>query len=156
MHLRRPCRSIMLGLALFVAPAPAAVASDASVIEAFGILGVWAIDCSQPPSGENAHIERSVTSAGKVHSLWRYDDKGGGDLAELVDMEPRGTDAFALTNINLRNGNRFRVVLQKRDDKTRSIESTGSDGKKLISDGKFVASGLPTPSFTRCAQKPVS
>ena len=155
MHLRRPCWSIMLGLALVVGPAPAAVASDASEIEAFGILGVWAIDCSQPPSGENANIERSVASAGKVHSLWRFDEKGDGYLAELFDLELRGTDTLAMTNINLRDGNRFRVVLQKRDDRSRSIESTGSDGKKLISDGKFVASGLPTPSFTRCAQKPV-
>jgi hypothetical protein len=144
----------VFGLVLLAAPAHADATLD--VLKAAGLLGTWAESCTAGPSRWNWFVTFYATGTATVR---RKSETGGDDpmLDGAVDSAQRLTPT--MVRLRLRNddpnwgadnGAVYDTEAELRDGKWHVLSSVRPDGTQLIKDGKFVASGKPTPILQRC------
>lgn len=135
--------AVILGLLL---PRPA-WAADVDLIRSFGMLGVLAIKCSEPPSGQNPYVTYAASTDGKI--------------TRSLKMKPELDGTFAMWNLRMAGpdllqydeqgrGTGVTVSMARINGKFRSWRSVQTDGTVLIADGKFTSSGKETPTFEPC------
>jgi hypothetical protein len=137
---------VAVGTALAIAPAFAEGASDAAA--AWGLLGVWSLDCAKAASRETPRLS-FVRIGGKLAHRR--------DFGDVKDEFPvlaaqRRSDGSLEVMLDLASfGERRTVVFAKAgDQKKRAVANWSDKGEYSIRDGKFVANGAPTPVQTRC------
>ena len=146
--------AIVFGALLVALPARADAVLD--VIRTAGLLGTWAESCAAGPSRWNWFVTFYVTGNSTVR---RKGETGGDDpvLDGAVDSAQRVTPT--MVRLRLRNddpnwgpdnGTIYDAEAELRDGKWHVLNSVRRDGTQLIKDGKFVASGKPTPVLQRC------
>ena len=146
--------AIVLGVLLLALPAHADPTLD--VISRAGLLGTWAESCAAGPSRQNWFVTFYAAANGTVG---RKGVRGTGDpvLNGTVDSAERLTPT--MVRLRLRNddpnwgdanGATYDSVVEIRDGKSQALSSIRGDGAQLIKEGKFVASGNPTPILQRC------
>ncbi|RTL72459.1 MAG: hypothetical protein EKK41_04580 [Hyphomicrobiales bacterium] len=124
-----------------------AKAGDVDVIRGFGMLGVLALTCSEPPSTQNPYVTYAATADGK--------------LTRTLKMKPDLDGTFSMWNLRMAGpdllqydeegrGSGVTVSMARINGKFRSWRSVQTDGKVLIADGKFTSSGKETPAFEPC------
>ena len=144
----------VLGVLLLALPAHADPTLD--VIRTAGLLGTWAESCSAGPSRQNWFVTFYVTGTATVRR------KGvRGDSDPVLDGTVDSAERLTPTTVRVRlrnddpnwgdaNGAVYDAVVEIRDGKSHALSSTRGDGTPLIKEGKFVASGNPTPVLQRC------
>lgn len=153
------CFCVTLMTSLLVLLSSTAFAQTAwDVLERFGFTGVWSVSCQDMPSPQNYRMT--------------YFKDADGLARRKVELEPDrptlmgsvdGAQIIAATTIAVRirnddpnygadNGLVFDVVMTKENDRVRTLDSKGSDGKDYIKDGFFVPSGKPSPWVEQCAR----
>jgi hypothetical protein len=123
--------------------------TPADVASVWGLLGTWAVDCSQPASRQNSYLSFVRNGDGLVHR------RGfGGDSEEHAVMAVRVTaDGRIEVVIDLRQFSQVRTIVfaKEGEGKKRAVSNRDDKGVYSIRDGKFVANGQRAPVQGRCA-----
>jgi hypothetical protein len=144
----------VFGLLLLAVPAHADATLD--VLRTAGLLGTWAESCAAGPSRQNWFVTFYVTGNATVR---RKGVRGTDDPA--LDGSVDRAERLTPTTVRIRtrnddpnwgdaNGMISDAVIEIRGGKSQALSAVRSDGLQLIAEGKFVASGNPTPVLQRC------
>jgi hypothetical protein len=139
----------VVGLATAAVALPAAATASADIFHKHGLFGTWAVDCPRPPSVANPYVtyrlvdgdrvQRQISvEAGKILDLSTIDSAAEGGPAELIVSWQ--TAEGGITN---------RILL--RDGRMQVLDSTRSDGQKLVINGRRVRDNTEVPRFERCS-----
>jgi hypothetical protein len=145
-------RAALLGVGLMAAAFSMLATAAASAMDLFqkhGLFGTWAVDCTKPPSITNPHviyrliegtlIQRQTSIAvGEILDLSTIDDAAEASPTELMISWQTGEGG--ITN---------RILLG--DGWMQVLESTRSDGEKLVVKGRQVHDDTDAPRFARCS-----
>lgn len=136
---------------LWAAIAPAAGAETlVATVEQWGLLGSWAVDCAaRPGRDKGALLTYEIRKDGRV--MYRRDFGEARDENEVVSAT---VNAEGLLNVmvyfpSLRQAREFGLLLSK-DGSLRAIYNRSERGEYTIRDGKYIATGAPTPAQQRC------
>jgi hypothetical protein len=142
------------GLVLLAVPAHADATLE--VIKTAGLLGTWAESCAAGPSRQNWFVTFYVTGNTTVRrkGVRGSDDPGLDGTVDSAERLTPTTVRMRLRNDDPNwgadNGAVYDTEAELRDGKWHVLSSVRPDGTQLIKDGKFVASGKPTPILQRC------
>lgn len=148
----RRCLSRWIAAAvLWVAFTPAAGAESlAATIEQWGLLGSWAVDCAvRPDRDKGALLTYEIRKDGRV--MYRRNFGEAKDENEVVSAM---VNADGLLDVMvyfplLQQTREFGLLLSKQGS-LRAIYNRSERGEYTIRDGKYVATGAPTPAQQRC------
>ncbi|MBR0926212.1 hypothetical protein JQ561_06295 [Bradyrhizobium diazoefficiens] len=136
---------------LWVAVTPTASAETlAATVEQWGLLGSWAVDCAaRPDRDKGALLTYEIRKDGRV--MYRRNFGEARDENEVVSAT---VNAEGLLNVMvyfplLHQAREFGLLLLK-DGSLRAIYNRSERGEYTIKDGKYVATGAPTPTQQRC------
>jgi hypothetical protein len=136
---------------LWVAVTPTASAETlAATVEQWGLLGSWAVDCTaRPDRDKGALLTYEIRKDGRV--MYRRNFGDARDESEVVSAT---VNAEGLLNVmvyfpSLHQAREFGLLLLK-DGSLRAIYNRSERGEYTIRDGKYVATGAPTPTQQRC------
>ena len=118
----------------------------------FGLIGVWASACNQPPSLEdgNSHAIYALSSSADVMLTYDYGPKHPAAVYTIVSASPAGRDRIAYVEERLQDKARATVTVLKAKDTISIMSSVGQNGKVFVENGRIVANGRPTPQQRRC------
>ncbi|MBH5389784.1 hypothetical protein H1B27_26375 [Bradyrhizobium sp. CNPSo 4019] len=122
----------------------------AATVEQWGLLGSWAVDCAaRPDRDKGALLSYEIRKDGRV--IYRRNFGEAKDENEVVSAT---VDAEGLLDVmvffpSLHQTREFGLLLQK-DGSLRAIYNRSERGEYTIKDGKYVATGAPTPAQQRC------
>ena len=136
---------------LWAAITPAASAGTlAATVEQWGLLGSWAVDCAaKPDRDKGALLSYEIRKDGRV--MYR---RNFGDAKDENEVVSATISADGLLNVmvyfpSLHQAREFGLLLAK-DGSLRTIYNRSERGEYTIRDGKYVATGAPTPPQQRC------
>jgi hypothetical protein len=121
----------------------------AATVEQWGLLGSWAVDCkARPDRDKGALLTYEIRKDGRV--MYRRNFGEAKDDNEVVSAT---VSAEGLLNVmvffpSLRQTREFGLLLN--DGGLRAIYNRSERGEYTIRDGKYVATGAPTPVQQRC------
>jgi len=129
---------ITASLALIVA---AAAQSDVKrAVLDFGLIGVWAAECDEPPSPTNNLATFALTSSGTVSLKYEFGSQYKPTRYTVV--RARRVDAGRIEvredRLDVQPPYSLDVVLNKADGRIRVWSSVKSDGKVLVREGHIV------------------
>lgn len=122
----------------------------AATVEQWGLLGSWAVDCAaRPDRDKGALLTYEIRKDGRV--MYRRNFGEAKDENEVVSAT---VNAEGLLDVMvffpaLHQTREFGLLLQK-DGSLRAIYNRSERGEYTIRDGKYVATGAPTPVQQRC------
>lgn len=136
---------------LWVACTPLARAETlAAIVERWGLLGSWSVDCAMPPDRDKGTVlTYEISKDGRV--MYRRNFGDAKDESEVVSAT---VNAEGLLNLMvffppLHQTREFGLLLAK-DGSLRAIYNRSERGEYTIRDGKYVKTGAPTPAQQRC------
>ena len=136
---------------LWVAITPTAGAETlAATVEQWGLLGSWAVDCAaRPDRDKGALLTYEIRKDRRV--MYR---RNFGDARDENEVVSASVNAEGLLNVmvyfpSLHQAREFGLMLAK-DGSLRAIYNRSERGEYTIKDGKYVATGAPTPTQQRC------
>ncbi|PIT05171.1 hypothetical protein TSA1_33805 [Bradyrhizobium nitroreducens] len=122
----------------------------AATVEQWGLLGSWAVDCAaRPDRDKGALLTYEIRKDGRV--MYR---RNFGDAKDENEVVSATVSAERLLNVmvyfpSLHQTREFGLQLAK-DGSLRAIYNRSERGEYTIKDGKYVATGAPTPTQQRC------
>jgi len=122
----------------------------AATVEQWGLLGSWAVDCAaRPDRDKGAVLTYEIRNDGRV--MYR---RNFGDARDENEVVSATVDAEGMINVmvyfpSLRQTREFGLLLSKQGS-LRAIYNRSERGEYTIRDGKYVATGAPTPPQQRC------
>jgi hypothetical protein len=122
----------------------------AATVEQWGLLGSWAVDCAaRPDRDKGALLTYEIRKDGRV--MYRRNFGEAKDENEVVSAT---VNAEGLLNVmvyfpSLQQTREFGLLLSKQGS-LRAIYNRSERGDYTIKDGKYVATGAPTPAQQRC------
>ncbi|WP_271530278.1 hypothetical protein [Bradyrhizobium sp. CCBAU 25338] len=122
----------------------------AATVEQWGLLGSWAVDCAaRPDRDKGALLTYEIRKDGRV--MYRRNFGEAKDENEVVSAT---VNAEGLLDVMvffpaLHQTREFGLLLQQ-DGSLRAIYNRSERGEYTIKDGKYVATGAPTPAQQRC------
>jgi hypothetical protein len=124
--------------------------SLATTVEQWGLLGSWAVDCTaRPDRDKGALLTYEIRKDGRV--MYR---RNFGDAKDENEVVSATVDAESMISVmvyfpSLRQTREFGLLLSKQGS-LRAIYNRSERGEYTIRDGKYVATGAPTPPQQRC------
>lgn len=122
----------------------------AATVEQWGLLGSWAVDCAAKPGRDKgALLTYEIRKDGRV--MYR---RNFGDARDENEVVSATVNAEGLLNVmvyfpSLQQTREFGLLLAE-DGTLRAIYNRSERGVYTIKDGKYVATGAPTPPQQRC------
>ena len=146
-------RIALPALFLAFAPGAATAASVGDELLKFGLIGVWAHDCTRAADGNNPYVIYEAPGSGPATRTLRMKTKG---LDGVVSIDSaRVADDGRLEIAWTQKEVTFRMVFAKDGSgRYRSVESVGSDGRTYIRDGRFANDDAEVQWFTKCQSPP--
>lgn len=110
--------------------------SATAIVEDFGLLGKWAIECSRPPSPANEHSLYAVTSSGMIWVMNDFGPDYDGMVYRVVTAERVSADKVWLRQV-LTSDDKvvLDIVMVKSNERLRVWSSRMADGNTLVQDG---------------------
>lgn len=148
--------SALWALVLFAGPAAAETTWD--VLQRMGRTGTWAANCWFGPSWRNHWVTAFRDADGTVRQKI---DRGtdGPSLTSVVDSAQILTPSTLQIrvrhddpNYGAQNGFFYDIVETIENERRRTLQSKGSDGKDYIKDGIMVPSGQPSVWVSKCSK----
>lgn len=121
-----------------------------ATVEQWGLLGSWAVDCAARPNRDKgALLTYEIRKDGRVMYLRNF-----GEATDENELVSATVNAEGLLNVmvyfpSLHQTREFGLLLAK-DGSLRAIYNRSERGEYTIRDGKYVATGAPTPAQQRC------
>lgn len=122
----------------------------AATVEQWGLLGSWAVDCAaKPDRDKGALLTYEIRKDGRV--MYR---RNFGDARDENEVVSATVNAEGLLNVmvyfpSLQQTREFGLLLAE-DGTLRAIYNRSERGVYTIKDGKYLATGAPTPPQQRC------
>ena len=122
----------------------------AATVEQWGLLGSWAVDCTaRPDRDRGALLTYEIRRDGRV--MYR---RNFGDASDENEVVSATVGAEGLLNVmvyfpSLHQAREFGLKLA-RDGSLRAIYNRSERGAYTIRDGRYVATGAPTPAQQHC------
>lgn len=122
----------------------------AATVEQWGLLGSWAVDCAaKPDRDKGALLTYEIRKDGRV--MYR---RNFGDARDENEVVSATVNAEGLLNVmvyfpSLQQTREFGLLLSEQGS-LRAIYNRSERGVYTIKDGKYVATGAPTPPQQRC------
>ncbi|WP_458159654.1 hypothetical protein [Bradyrhizobium sp. 18BD] len=122
----------------------------AATIEQWGLLGSWAVDCAaRPDRDKGALLTYEIRKDGRV--MYR---RNFGDAKDENEVVSATVDAEGLINVmvyfpSLQQTREFGLQFSE-EGSLRAIYNRSERGVYTIKDGKYAATGAPTPQQQRC------
>lgn len=120
----------------------------------WGLIGRWSLDCSLPPDhARGAVLSYEVADGDRL--LHRRDFGGSHDEGEVLSATVSGDGV-----LNLRiyfpsvKQTREYGMMHLADGSIRAVYNRNEQNQYSIKDGKFTATGKPTPAQRKCDQPP--
>jgi hypothetical protein len=141
---------LVVGWVTAVAALPvAAAASAADIFHKHGLFGTWAVDCARPPSIANPHVVYRLIDGNRVQ---RQTSVEAGRILDLSTIETAAEAGASELIISWQTGeggitNKIRLG----DGWMQVVESTRSNGQRLVVNGRRVRDNSEAPRFTRCS-----
>jgi hypothetical protein len=146
-------RLALAGAAALGLAAPAALAAappspvQAAAVQ-FGLIGIWAPDCSKPPTPANGYEHWALESDGTVSEV--IDPGPGYQANRYVWSEGRlvGENQIQLDGAYTQANVAEHDLMRKVDGRLQTYEALDGTGRKLITDGQvpvYVAVAAPNP-----------
>lgn len=128
---------------------PALADDAAEIARQWGLIGTWAVDCAKSVQpGHGNVITYEVSATGRL--IYRR-DLDAADTNEVTDVQIDGDHSLVLSITMPRYSQTRDNGIDKLDDGSiRSTFNRGRDGSYTIRDGRFVATGKPTPRLRKC------
>jgi hypothetical protein len=142
--------SKLAAAALVLWPLCAHAAGDADAARQFGLIGIWAVDCSQPAGQHNPYETFSVAADGTI-AQW-LDMQVARTHDHLHDLKLRG-HLLSVKWDSSNSGLTLDVALRTDHGKIQSWSSKKPDGTPIVRDGMSVINGNPMPVFEKCGRK---
>jgi hypothetical protein len=149
-------RSLILApvFAVVLAAVPASAADTAArpLMEAAGLMGHWAKDCSRPPSDENTWKLTEVEASGGVRSV----ERAGEDvIVTRYSMVRRIDGRDTATRVTYDDGVVIDVVYRREGDVLFAWSSVTTDGTVYVNRG-LLGDGREVLRLHRCPGPPPS
>lgn len=122
----------------------------AATVEQWGLLGSWAVDCAaRPDRDKGALLTYEIRKDGRV--MYRRNFGEAKDENEVVSATVNAEGLLNMTVYfpSLHQTREFALLLAN-DGSLRAIYNRSERGEYTIRDGKYVATGVPTPAQHRC------
>jgi hypothetical protein len=124
--------------------APSATETVQQAAAQFGLIGVWAADCTQPVSDNDSYETFTASADGTISD----------NINMVPDWEPSqyrwdtgqmiGSDQIALVGVYLGDGTAMHATLQKgADGRMRVLQATNGAGVQQVVNGAFPGGGAP-------------
>ena len=122
-----------------------------ATVEQWGLLGSWAVDCATGPDRDKGAL---LTYENRKDGRGMYRRKFG-DARAANEVVSARVSAEGLLNVmvyfpSLHQAREFGLLLAKDGSSLRAIYNRSERGEYTIRDGKYVATGAPTPAQQRC------
>ena len=143
-----------LAVALIAAAAQAQTPPIGKTVAEFGFTGRWAIDCTQPPSLENAHRAIWTDDKGAVRFKDAFGDKYFPLSYRVLAAKRIDNDLLELRVERTAQGRQDQIqklVLMAEGNRTRTVANSSPDGRIYVKDGYAMPGEQPTPWLNRCA-----
>jgi hypothetical protein len=137
---------VVAGLLISTELAPAQSAAD--TLRKWGLLGTWALDCSQPPSRQNSHLTYRATRDGRASHDRAFGDTQDANEVLASTIAADGSLTLRVRFPSLSQTREFSFI-KGADGRIRAM-SNRAGGDYSVKNGKFISNGLPTPWQTRC------
>jgi hypothetical protein len=147
--------SVLSAFGLLVSAA-ASAETTWDTLQRFGWTGSWAASCKDPPNLRNVWVvltrdpdgtaKRKLDRGADAPALMGVVDSAQILTPSTLQARLRNDDP----NWGAMNGVFFDVVQTTENDRLRTLQSKGSDGKDYIKDGTLVSSGQPSAWIYRC------
>jgi hypothetical protein len=145
--------SAALALLVVLPDAARAAGPDEEAIRKFGLLGTWAVDCSKPVSGQNPYQTYAVKNGSVTRTLRMANERLDGTF-DMRRLSLIGGNILAYNDRKqVGSPPSYDIHLEMSSGRFRSISSIQNDGKVMVKDSTFVASGAPTPVFEKCSAR---
>jgi hypothetical protein len=148
--LGRWCAAAVLWAALASA---AAAQTLAATVEQWGLLGSWAVDCTaRPDRDKGALLTYEIRKDGRVMYRRNFGDAKDENEVVAAKVNAEGLLDLVVYFPSLHQTREFGLLLTK-DGSLRAIYNRSERGDYTIRDGKYVATGAPTPPQQRCDER---
>lgn len=126
-----------------------AIAGPAAVAGEWELLGSWALDCSLPPDRDRgARFNYKIASDGRLVLVRDFGDTS--DINDVLDARAEPDGSLRLT-VNFPAFGQTRIyTLVKDSGGIRAMSNRDDRGRYSIRNGRFSATGEPTPKQARC------
>ncbi|MBW7974723.1 hypothetical protein [Bradyrhizobium sp. BR 10289] len=147
---RCPGRGIAAAMVWVAFTSAAGAETLAATVEQWGLLGSWAVDCSaRPDRDKGALLTYEIRKDGRVMYGRNF-----GDAKDENEVVSATVNAEGLLNVmvyfpSLQQTREFGLLLTQ-EGSLRAIYNRNERGVYTIKDGKYVATGAPTPPQQRC------
>jgi hypothetical protein len=142
-----------IAVALLLAlPISAQAQSVQDVFRSFGLIGVWASACNQPPDIESGNPQAiyARSSSDAVMLTYDYGARHRAAVYTIVSAQPAARDQVSYVEERLHDKARLTVTVLKARDQISVVSAVGPDGRAFVENGRIVATGQPTPQQVRC------
>lgn len=147
--LGRSIACIVIGLSL-AASKPAIAGTAAEIASEWGLLGTWALDCTLPPDRDRgARFSYQIADDGRLILARDFGDASDTNDIPDVRLEPDGSLRLTVNFPAIRQI-RIYTLAKDGDGNIRAMSNRDSKGRYSIRDGRFSATGQPTPKQARC------
>jgi hypothetical protein len=152
----RAARAFLLGGCLFAAGAGLSAAHAQSgvqsVLEKYGLIGIFARDCSKAASKDNAYFVNRAIDADHVQRDQMSGPTTRDSVAIIDKASPLGPNELAVSGT--RDGQPAEAIWRVENNRQIGMEVT-IGGQKVISGGRFVRDGRDAGWLVKCdaAQK---
>jgi hypothetical protein len=128
--------------------------TTAQTMEEWGLLGTWAVDCSQPPSARNSYTSYVATSGGEVLQVRHLGRRQDSRRIQAAAVRRDGMIEVVTDFSDLGWGMHKTTFQKGTDGRIKAMRSGKLDGTQdTIRSGKFVRDGRPARWQSRCSQR---
>ena len=129
----------------------ASAETAAETARKWGLIGAWSLDCSLPPDrGKGTVLAYEVAPDGKLVHRRNFGDGTDESPVLSAEISRNGMLNLRIFFPSLKQTREFGMMMQP-DGTIRAIYNRDEKHQYSIRDGKFAASGNPTPSQHKCS-----
>ena len=143
-------RVAVLAVLVALAPHLAAAQSLQKTMSDFGLLGVWAPDCSKPTAVDNQRATYKATSANSASLVYVAGEKYNDNAYTISGARFLDAATIELNEEFLTDHSQMVVTVVKANGRIRTFASREVNGSVLIRDGVVTSTGRPTNWLSRC------
>jgi hypothetical protein len=136
-------KTILIAVLLAALPFSAQAQSIRQTFQEFGLIGVWAADCTRSPSEGNAHAIYALSRPDGVMLTYDNGPKYNASVYSILSAQRTGPNRLA-------DRQRVTVTMVKMADGISLWSSVLPDGTVLVRDGMRTSSGAANPRRARC------
>jgi hypothetical protein len=145
---------LLLALVIVAAPSMATAQSIKSMLQDYGLLGVWAADCGRKMSSTNPHARYSMSPSGDGLLFSRAGEARSDSIYIIYGAERLPDGKLLLHEQREEDGAMFEVVLEKEQDKLLVWSMQPHDQVPQVTNAILAATGKRGASLARCDGMP--